>query len=602
MTYFSQFAVGGQMSKNLHKVLITAVIGLATLAVGTSTNVSAEGELSFSVGITQDIDSLNVTVGYLVIDYEIWNLTLPTLTSKAASDFSILPSMAESWTSSEDGLTWTYKLRSDMKWSDGEPMTADDVVYTITRSVTDGWWNHTTVTGNLTATAPDAQTLVVTSSVPDPKLPILDVYIVPKHIYEKISAEELPNYLADDNVSGGPFQIVERKEGEFIRLVRNPNWFGKKPAIDQLIFRTYETAEAQYNALKAGDLDAIDDVPGKIFTAVAAGDVPNIIGIAGNQGSFSELAMNSSCPTGIGDGHVALKDPNVRRAINWAIDRQLLVDKVLNGFGKPAVGISASANPAFDYQVAADDTYSYKPEKANSLLDEAGWKDSNGDGVRDKDGVELRLRYFDRSIGGAADTTPFITGFLKDVGIATDVKTFDEDSLASIQSKSEFDLYTWGWSPYADPDNMLSDFITAAVPTDPAVGGYNDGNWCNAEYDALYAKQHVELDPVKRAALIQEMHKIFVNDGPYAVLYKYDNLQAFRSDRWQNFVRQPAEVGPVMFTQTSSGYLDLEPVSGGSGSGGGTNTVIIAVVAIVAIGGGLTLVRGRRKKSADDRA
>ena len=602
MTYFSQFAVGGQMSKNLHKVLITAVIGLATLAVGTSTNVSAEGELSFSVGITQDIDSLNVTVGYLVIDYEIWNLTLPTLTSKAASDFSILPSMAESWTSSEDGLTWTYKLRSDMKWSDGEPMTADDVVYTITRSVTDGWWNHTTVTGNLTATAPDAQTLVVTSSVPDPKLPILDVYIVPKHIYEKISAEELPNYLADDNVSGGPFQIVERKEGEFIRLVRNPNWFGKKPAIDQLIFRTYETAEAQYNALKAGDLDAIDDVPGKIFTAVAAGDVPNIIGIAGNQGSFSELAMNSSCPTGIGDGHVALKDPNVRRAINWAIDRQLLVDKVLNGFGKPAVGISASANPAFDYQVAADDTYSYKPEKANSLLDEAGWKDSNGDGVRDKDGVELRLRYFDRSIGGAADTTPFITGFLKDVGIATDVKTFDEDSLASIQSKSEFDLYTWGWSPYADPDNMLSDFITAAVPTDPAVGGYNDGNWCNAEYDALYAKQHVELDPVKRAALIQEMHKIFVNDGPYAVLYKYDNLQAFRSDRWQNFVRQPAEVGPVMFTQTSSGYLDLEPVSGGSGRGGGTNTVIIAVVAIVVIGGGLTLVRGRRKKSADDRA
>ena len=148
---------------------------------------------------------------------------------------------------------------------------------------------------------------------------------------------------------------------------------------------------------------------------------------------------------------------------------------------------------------------------------------------------------------------------------------------------------------------MLSDFITAAVPTDPAVGGYNDGNWCNAEYDALYAQQHVELDPVKRAAQIQEMHKIFVNDGPYAVLYKYDNLQAFRSDRWQNFVRQPAEVGPVMFTQTSSAYLDLEPVSGGSGSGG-TNTIVVIGIAIVVVGGAFTLVRSRRKKSADDRA
>jgi peptide/nickel transport system substrate-binding protein len=590
------------MNKNFLKIVVAGLFGLTALAGGMSTSVAAEGELTFAVGITQDIDSLNVTVGFLVIDYEIWNLTLPMLTSKAAADFSILPSMAESWTSSEDGLTWTYKLRSDMKWSDGVPMTADDVAYTITRSVQDGWWNHTTVTGNLTATATDAQTLVVVSSVPDPKLPILDVYIVPKHIYEKISAEDLPNYLADDYVSGGPFQIVERKEGEFVRLVQNPNWFGKKPAMDQLIFRTFETAEAQYNALKAGDLDAVDDVPGKIFATIMAGDEPNITGIAGNQGSFSELAMNSSCPTGIGDGHVALKDPNVRRAINWSLDRQLMVDKVLNGFGKPAVGISASANPAFDYQVEADQTYSYDPAKANALLDEAGWIDTNGDGVRDKDGVELKLRYFDRSVGGAADTTPFITGFLKDVGIATEVKTFDEDSLAAIQSKSEFDLYTWGWSPYADPDNMLSNFTSSAVPTDPAVGGYNDGNWCNAEYDALYEQQKVELDPAKRADLIQQMHKIFVNDGPYAVLFKYDNLQAFRSDRWQNFERQPAEVGPIMFTQTSSAYLNLEPVSGDSGGGGGTNTIVVIGIALVAAGVVFTLVRSRRKKSADDRA
>ena len=113
----------------------------------------------------------------------------------------------------------------------------------------------------------------------------------------------------------------------------------------------------------------------------------------------------------------------------------------------------------------------------------------------------------------------------------------------------------------------------------------------------------LELDPVKRADLIQQMHKIFVNDGPYAVLYKYDNLQAFRSDRWQNFVRQPAEVGPIMFTQTSSAYLDLEPVSGASSSsGGGANTIVVIGVALVVAGVVFTLVRGRRKKSADDRA
>ena len=588
------------MAKRVLGVLATGVLGLGMLVVGLSANVSAKDSLIFSVGVTQDIDSLNVSVGYLVMDFEIWNLTLPSLTDMAAEDFSILPSMAESWTGSEDGLTWTYKLRSDMKWSDGEPMTADDVVYTITRAVEEGWVNHTSTLANITATVIDAQTVEVVSAVPDPKLPGLGVYILPKHIYEKISTEDLPNYPADDNVSGGSFQIVERKEGEFIRLARNPNWWGKEPKIDEVIFRLYETAEAQFNALKAGDLDAIDDVPVKIFTSVATGEVENLIGVAGNQGSFSNIAINTSCATGIGNGHVALKDPKVRQAINWAIDRQLLVDKLLNGFGAPAMSIVPSANPAFDIKIDAAEAYSYDPAKANALLDEAGWKDSNGDGVRDKDGTELKLRYFDRSTSGAGDTTPFITGWLKDVGIATDVKTLDEDSLIAEQSKSDFDLYTWGWTPYVDPDNMLSYFTTSQVPTDPEVGGYNDGNWCNEEYDALYVKQNAELDPVKRAELIQQMHRVFYDEAPYAALYKYDNLQAFRSDRWQNFTRQPSNVGPVLFTNTSPVYRDLEP-AGSGGISGGTNTMVIVIVALAVAGGIVVAFASRRKKSADDR-
>jgi len=588
------------MSRRALGFIATGALGFGLLAAGLATNASAQDKLVFSVGVTQDIDSLNVTVGYLVIDFEIWNLTLPSLTDRSAEDFSTLPSMAESWTASDDGLTWRYKLREGLKWSDGEPMTADDVVYTITRAVADGWINHRSDLANITATAIDSRTVQVVSAVPDPKLPYLGSYILPKHVYEKISTEEMPNYLADDNVSGGPFQIVERKEGEFVRLARNPNWHGKKPTIDEVVFRMYETAEAQFNALKAGDLDAIDDVPVKLFASVAAGEVENIIGLAGNQGSFSELAINSGCAKGIGDGHVALKDRKVRQAINWAIDRQLLVDKILSGFGVPAVSLIPSANPAFDMKISADEAYSYDPAKANALLDEAGWKDSNNDGVRDKDGVELKLRYYDRSTAGATATTPFLTGWLKDVGIATDVKTFDEDSLIAEQSKSEFDLYTWGWTPYVDPDNMLSYFTTSQVPTDPDVGGYNDANWCNDEFDALYLKQNSELDPTKRAELIQQMHEIFFDEAPYAVLYKYDNLQAFRSDRWQNFTRQPSDVGPVLFSQSSPVYRDLEPV-GTRGGSSGTNTMIIVIVALVVAGGVLVALANRRKEDADER-
>ncbi len=588
---------------------VVAGVAVAIPSIGSSASMASAADdgkdkVSFTVGVTQDIDTLNVTAGYLVIDYEIWNLTLPTLTDKASADFAIQPSMAESWTGSDDGLTWTYTLGDGLKWSDGEPMTADDVVYTVTRSIEEGWFNHTAVTGNLTATSPDPRTVVITSSVPDPKLPVLDFYVVPKHIYEKIDAEALTTYPADDNVSGGPFMITERTESEFVRLEKNPNWFGTEPKIDEVIYRIFATPEAQYSALTAGEIDAVDDVPSSLYATVAAGDVKNLESIGGSNGSFSELAMNNGCETGIGDGHPALKDKLVRQAINWSIDRDLLIEKVLAGTGVPAFTIVPSANPAFDFVPAPGvQTYSYDPEKAKALLDEAGWVDSDDSGVRDKDGVELNLRYFDRSVGTGTATTGYITDWLKDVGIATEVQTFDEDTLTALQGKGEFDLFTWGWTPFVDPDTMLSYLTSANVPVDPDAGGYNDANWCNAEYDALYEAQKVELDPDKRADLVQQALQVFYDEAPYAVLYKYDLLMAIRSDRWTNMVRQPSVTGPVLFNQGNLSYLALTPVGGGGDDEGSNTALIIGIIGGVVVAGiaGFFLFKKRRTSSDDDR-
>ena len=584
----------------VRSLVAVALAGGVSLAVGARAD--AQDRLTFTVGTTQDIDTLNVTQGFLVIDYEVWNLTLPTLTDKAAEDFSIRPALAESWESSEDGLTWTYHLRDDMQWSDGEPITADDIVYTITRSVEEEWLNHFSTTTNLTAEAPDPQTVVITTAVPDPKLPILDVYIVPKHIYETISAEDLPAYPADEGVGGGPFRIADRSESEFVRLERNPNWYGDEPAMDEVIFRIFENPEAQYQALVAGEVDAIDEVPVQLFAELASGSNDDITAIQGNQGGFSELAMNTGCESGLGDGHVALQDRTVRQAINWAIDRDLLVDRILNGFGTPGVSISPSANPSFDLQIGDDEKFTYDPARAQALLDEAGWTDEDGNGVREKDGVELRLRFFDRSVGDASASTELLTGWLSDVGIATEVETYDEDTLTSIIGKGEFDLFTWGWVPFVDPDPQLANFTTGQVTTDPEAVGANDANWCNTEYDDLYAQQNVELDADRRAEIIQQAVRLFYDEAAYAVMYKYDDLQAFRSDRWQNFVRQPAETGPVLFTNTSPAYVALEPVDGGDDGGGSSTGIVIGAVAAVAILGGVGAVLwGRRKKSDDDR-
>ena len=578
--------------------LLFAVILLGAVVTVPTTVGASDKKVTFTVGQLQNVDSLNVTLGALVIDYEVWNLIWPSLTNMAAKDFSPEPAMAESWSSSSDGLTWTYKMRPNMKWSDGQPMTADDVKYTIDRANAEQWNSHISITGNLTATIVDANTLQIKTSVPDPRLPALGAYILPKHIYEKVSAEDLPNYTATDKIGGGPFMLDEVQD-DFTRLVRNPNWYGKKPAIDEVIFRFYADANAEFQALKSGEIDALDGVPEQSYASIENSDT--IEGIAGNQGGFSELSMNSGCSSSPGDGHPALKDKKVRQAINYAIDRKLLVEKTLVGHGTPGTAIVPSADPSWDLKIADDKLYTYNPDKAKALLDEAGWKDTNGDGVRDKDGKELRLRYFDRTEGDAGKNTDFVTGWLKDVGIATDVKSMDDDALAAVIGQNEFDLFTWGWVPFVDPDSQLSDFTTEQATTDPEVVGYNDANWCNAEYDTLYQQQHVELDPAKRHEIVQKMLEIFYEEAPYAVFYKYDDLQAIRSDRWENFVRQPEKTGPVLFTNTSPAYIELRPKGGGSSGSTSTGLFIGIGAAVVAIGAGGLWFRSRRKGSDDER-
>ncbi len=586
------------MRRLLFAVLLLGGLVTVPTSVGASGD---DGKVTFTVGQLQDVDSLNVTVGVLVIDYEIWNLIWPSLTNMAAKDFSAEPAMAESWSSSDDGLTWTYKMRSGMKWSDGESLTADDVKYTIDRANEEEWNSHISITANLTAEVIDEATLEITTAVPDPRLPALGAYVIPKHIYENVSADDMPNYPAEDKIGGGPFMLDEVSE-EFVRLVRNPNWFGKSPAIDEVIFRLYADSNAQFQALKSGEIDAVAEVPEQSFATIKEGD--NIAAINGNQGGFSELAMNSGCSSSPGNGHPALTDKKVRQAINWAIDRDLLVEKTLNGYGIPGTAIVPSADPSWDLKVDDDKLYKYDPVKANALLDEAGWIDTNGNGVRDKDGQELQLRFFDRSIGGGGDNTDFLTGWLSDVGIGTDVETMDDDTLTAVIGQNEFDLFTWGWVPFVDPDAELSYFITSQATTDPEVVGYNDANWCSPEYDALYEQQHVELDIAKRRELVQQMLEIFYEEAPYAVLYKYDDLQAIRSDRWENFVRQPAETGPLLFTNTSPAYIELLPKGGGGDSDDGGGSAALwagAGVAAVAIAGGGLWVRSRRKGSDDER-
>ncbi len=593
--------------------LVAALLGFGAMGAagqegdGTTTSAPSDEELTLTVGLTQEIDSPNVTVGYTVAAYEVWNLMYATLTDKAADDFETIPGLAESWEGSEDGLTWTYTLREGLLWSDGEPLTADDVAYTINRSRDEEWFNHFATTQNLEATAIDDVTLEVTTSVPDPKLPTLDVYIVPQHIYEGISADDLGTYEATDGVASGPYSLSELRRGQDWTMTANPNYWAGEPTIDEVIFRLFTNPDAMVAALEQGEIDAAHNIPSGSVERLE--ENPDIEVVQAQQGGFDELAMNAGAG-GIGDGHPALEDVRVRQAIAHAVDKETIVDRVLNGLGEPADAMSPS--PDREWIPEIEEPFAFDLDEANRILDEAGYEDTDGNGVREMPGggEELTFRWAVRTEAENAQATyELVSGSLAEIGIDTEIETYNDTQLGPVIGRGEWDLFVWGWTPFVDPDPLLSYFLCDQVSTDPEdpLDYYNDANWCNEDYDALYEEQNQELDHDRRVEIVHEMLTLFYEEAAYSVLYYSPDLQAYRTDRFEGWLHQPAEIGPVLFSNTSPTYANLQPISetGGDSSSDGdssSNTglfVAIAVIGMLVIGGG-AFALGRRG-SADDR-
>lgn len=579
-----------------------AVAALGTMVVSTANASGGDEKVTLTVGLMQDLDSPNPTAGYLVSAYELWNLQYATLTDKAADDFATEPGLAEKWEASNDGLTYTYTLREGLKWSDGEPLTADDVAWTINTSRDQEWINHSATTANLDAKVIDERTVEITTSVPDPKLPTMDVYILPQHIWEEQAAGDITTYAADDGVGSGAFTLEQWNPGQDWTMVANPNFWRGAPKFDQIVFRVFTEGSAMVAALRAGEIDFVHDVPSEQFDGLSSEE--GIETVIGQQGGFSELAMNGMAG-GIGDGHPALLDLAVRHAIAKAIDRQALVDRVLLGQGEVNPILGVSPDSVWFPELAEEDQLNYDPTGAAKLLDDAGYLDTDGDGTREMpDGGEpLKFRYAQLSDSDTAGPSQeLITGWLKEIGIDTEVSTYDQTQLTDVIASGEYDLFAWGWTPFVDPDPMLSYFTCAQVTTDAASPGYNDANWCSEEYDALYEQQNQELDRAKRIELVHEMLTLFHNESTYVVLYHDADTQAYRTDRFTGWVRQPKDVGPVLFTNTSPSYWNLTPVDGGSDDGGTSTGLIIAIVAgAVVVLGAIVFFASRSKRQQDDK-
>lgn len=579
---------------------LAALLSLVALGATTGAGAQSDEKVVLTVGNPGKLDSPNVTVGFTIEAYELWNLHYATLTDKAADDFATVPGLAESWEGSADGLTWTYTLREGLEWSDGTPLTAEDIAYTVNRSRDEEWFNHSATTQNLEASAPDPRTVVIVSKVPDPKLPTMDVYIVPKHVYEDISADEITKYEGLDFVGSGPFVLSEVKPGQFWRMTANPSYWGGRPAVDEVVFRTFSNADAMAAALRAGEIDAAQDVSEEAFLQLQNED--EIVVVDGQQGGFDELALNAG--DGFGKPHPALDDLRFRQAIAHAFDRETIVERVYSGIGTVATTISPSASPEWMPELAEDEIYEFDLDKANSILDEAGYADSDGNGTREYEGEDIVLRYALRTESQVAKPIyDFVSGWLEEIGIATETKGYDDSQLGEVVGKGEYDMFTWGWTPFVDPDPMLSYFTCDQVSTDPdnPTDYYNDASWCNEEYDRLYEEQNQELDRDRRIEIVHEMLTLFYRDAVYFPYAYTADLQAYRTDRFEGWIRQPADTGPVMFSNSSPSYANLTPVASTGDDGGLSSAALVAIAAAGVLGLALVAWFVMRRRTAEER-
>jgi len=576
--------------------MIAAVVAVSLVPIASAQE--EDDQVTLRVGLTQDWEVLNPTSGYTVAAYEVWNLHYATLTDKAAEDFATIPGLAESWEEVEPGIEYVYTLREGLTWSDGEPLTAEDVAWNINTGRDQGWDNMVSTVANIEATAEDERTVRLVSSVPDPKLPTMDVYLVPKHIWEPNAADydATTQYAADDGVGSGPFVMTEFTPGQSVVMAANPSywgWEGEEPPYDQVIFRLFENPDAMVAALQQGELDAAQGVPASSWDALEADDAIEVV--AGQQGGFDEIAINGGAAEG--QPHPALLDVEVRRAIAHGIDRPAVIEDLWFGLASPLETISPSADPKWMPEIPEDERFDYDPVLANQILDDAGYLDTDGDGVREMpDGTNpIVIRHAVNTDGDLAGSIgDLMVGWMEEIGIGVTLESYAADALFGVLVDGTYDTFYWGWVPFVDPDPMLSYF------TEAEIGNYNDANWFDPAYDALYTEQNQEVDPDRRVEIVHEMLTIFHDAAVYIPMYIAPDLQAYRTDTFEGWVKQPAEIGPVIYNNTSPSYVQLTPIGADAGASDINWLLWGGIAAGVIVIAGVFLAM-RNRSNADER-
>lgn len=479
---------------------------------------------SLIVGISGDVDSFNPLFGETAFAQEITHLMLLGLADlNEKSEF--VPELATSWESSQNHLRLTYHLREDAVWSDGVPITAEDVKFTfdllMDSTVASPRQGASEYVKSVVVDDPHRVTIEFTKAYPDQLFDTAGE-ILPKHILEKVDRRELRNHgFARHPISSGPFVLKKWVSQQYIELVPNEKFFGGRPYIDRVIFKIVPDRTNLLLQLQTGEVDMMIGVPpGEVNRLLEKNPNLEIYPISGRVYYY----------TGYNLRNPLFSSTSVRRALAMAIDRQGIINALLYGYGKPCLGpLPPMIAWAYNNEVKE---IPYDPEKAKAELAKEGWLDRDGDGWLDKDGRKFEFT-LKTNAGNRlrSDVAVILQDQLRNVGIEVDIQTVEWTTFTRELRAKKFEAYMGGWSTSLNID-------PTPIFHSSSVDLFNFVHYANPRVDHLIEIGREEMDRRKAAEIWREVQELIYEDQPYTFLFWSDRIVAVNA-RFKNVTPIP---------------------------------------------------------------
>jgi peptide/nickel transport system substrate-binding protein len=483
---------------------------LAYLAVSVSTVEKPDYGGTYIEGIAGQPNIINPLFDqYNSTDHDLAALIFNGLT-RVDETGMVRPDLARKWDISADGLIYTFTLRSDVQWSDGAPVSADDVLYTLQTiqasdypglSYISDLWRTVAIT--------EINPSAVRFQLSEPFSPFLDyttIGLLPSHILKDVSAADLPEAPFNRQPIGtGPF-VLDELTVDHATLSPNARYFGPRPYLGNLDFKFYPDAESLFAAYGRGEIEGISQIsPENIDQARA---IKSLTLYTARLSGYTLVFFNLDKPQ--------FQQKEVRQALSYATNRQALIDDVLHGQGLPGSGPIVSNSWAFDPEIKQ---YAYDLAKARALLDAAGWTATNGDGIRQKGQDALQFTLLtneeDPTRGQIAKQ---LAEEWKAVGADVQVKVVSSASLVQDALRPRnFDAVLFGFQLPADPDPYPL-WNSTQMPSE-SDAGQNYSGWQNPNADDLLVQARRIDDQSQRTDLYRQFQAMFMDQVPALILY-----------------------------------------------------------------------------------